>query len=126
MTKKKNEFVFFLQPFDLSPEWKAMEKALQLPGSEIKKFERSNEYATIIADLGELFAINRTLTVEEIEAVYDMCRFDEAWNPHKRSIWCSVRKKKLVLKKTFKKNFFFDFRCCQSASSAFLSTKTIC
>ncbi|KAJ6642688.1 Multiple inositol polyphosphate phosphatase 1 [Pseudolycoriella hygida] len=79
-----------LRPFETTPEWKEMEKSLDLPDSEIKKFDESDEWKKIIAELGDLLAINRTLTVDETKSVYDMCRFEEAFKPCKRSIWCAI------------------------------------
>lgn len=44
----------------------------------------------MIDDFNARFGFNGSMHVDQIENIYDLCRYEKAWNPVEGSVWCSV------------------------------------
>ncbi|KAK2718384.1 multiple inositol polyphosphate phosphatase 1-like [Artemia franciscana] len=56
----------------------------------VKMFETGPEMSNLRHIISVRLGFNRTLTQSEVDIVYLMCAFDEAWRPTVHSPWCSV------------------------------------
>lgn len=92
-----------LRFFDFCPTWTSevdenpetyVEQNLFLESVEVE-----DTILRVNLKLGFLFGKNSpgndqgfksVLTFSDINLIYDMCRFDEAWNPHEPSVWCAA------------------------------------
>lgn len=92
-TRILNSFFCTLQAYQQHPDYKANWIAMtknETFDSEMKKFERAPVYTKLVADISRLLGFNRTLTAKEVDAVYEMCSFDQSCNLRVPSVWCSV------------------------------------
>lgn len=71
--------------------WTEQKKRLKNSESESHKFEASEQFRRFIAAVDRRFGFNGTLTAKRIKDIFDLCRYEQAWQPRKGSIWCSVR-----------------------------------
>lgn len=71
--------------------WRDQKKKLKRPDSEVRKFENSKVFQKLIAEVNSKFGFNGTLQAKEIKDIYDVCRYEQAWQTNQTSVWCSVR-----------------------------------
>lgn len=70
--------------------WTKQKKQLLHSESELSKFENSEQFRQFIADINLRLGFNGTLTPKRVKNIFDLCRYEQAWQTHKGSIWCSV------------------------------------
>lgn len=70
--------------------WKEQKTLLKQSNSEVIKFQNSNAYQQLIADINSRLGFNGTLTANKIQDIFDMCRYEQAWQTNQTSVWCSV------------------------------------
>lgn len=81
---------FLLKAYAHCHLWTEQKKQLKNSESELHKFESSNQFRQFIVDINLRFGFNGTLTSKQVKDIFDLCRYEQAWQPHKGSIWCSV------------------------------------
>lgn len=87
-----NQPDMLLKGYANCPLWRDQKKKLkQQPDSEVNKFVNSDVFLKLLADVDSRFGFNGTLTVERVEDIFNLCRYEQAWQTDKISIWCSVR-----------------------------------
>ncbi|XP_070070518.1 multiple inositol polyphosphate phosphatase 1-like [Drosophila takahashii] len=59
-------------------------------GSEFFKFQHSELYNDTLANISTRLGFDNPLDVTDIKLIYDMCRFDQAWNVESKSAWCGA------------------------------------
>lgn len=78
-----------LKPYKYCPAWSNEDSSI-----EQNKFIASAIYQEMIGDISERLGFNRTgndaLTKNDISYMWDMCRYNLAWQLDKPSAWCSV------------------------------------
>lgn len=70
--------------------WKEQKTLLKQTNSEAIKFQNSDVYQKLVADINARFGFNGTLSADKIRDIFDMCRYQQAWQTNKASVWCSV------------------------------------
>lgn len=86
-----NEIDLLLKAYANCPLWVEKKKLLKHPDSELNKFENSKEFKKIVAEIDSRLGFNGTLEAKKVKDIYDVCRYEQAWQTNKASIWCSVR-----------------------------------
>ncbi|KAJ6641584.1 Multiple inositol polyphosphate phosphatase 1 [Pseudolycoriella hygida] len=77
-----------LKPYDACNAYKENEQRQAGPDSEYAKFENSDIYKQTIYEVSARLGFKFSLTPKQIKSIWDMCRFDLAWNLERTSPWC--------------------------------------
>lgn len=85
-----------LKPYNYCDAWKQEGKTF-----EHDKFVASSIYQNLIEDVSARLGFSRNgkdpLTDKQIEYMWNMCRYEQAWVLKKPSAWCSVKENNLFL-----------------------------
>lgn len=85
-----NHHDVLLKGYANCPLWREQKKKLKRSDSEARKFEHSKAFQKLIRDIDSRLGFNGTLEVKQIKDIYDMCRYEQAWQTNRTSAWCSV------------------------------------
>lgn len=77
-----------LRPYKNCPAWN--KQTAKADGSERKKFEQSQIFTQLVSDVSMRLGFKFPLKIEQIEDIFDMCRYDLAWKLDVPSPWCTV------------------------------------
>lgn len=77
---------YLLKAYEYCDAWQELQD--DPSESEVDIFEKSPIYQQMIEDINNRLDIN--LTINEIQDIYDLCRYELAWYIHLPSAWCSV------------------------------------
>lgn len=81
---------YLLRPFEDCPAWKKNEESKDNPQSEEAKFIKSADYQQMVRDVSTRLGFRFALSDEQIDTIWDMCRFEQAWTVDKVSTWCAA------------------------------------
>ncbi|XP_036339805.1 multiple inositol polyphosphate phosphatase 1-like [Rhagoletis pomonella] len=76
-----------LRPYDYCESWRAHDYS-----SESNKFKHSAIWNKTIADISKRLGFQYSLESIDVELMWDMCRYEQAWHVDRTSVWCSVSK----------------------------------
>lgn len=79
-----------LRSYKFCPAYDQNKKRIKHPDSESSKFLRSRLYLQTLSDISTQLGFNTTLSSDQFKAMWDACRFEQAWYPKHSSTWCSV------------------------------------
>ncbi|KAJ6641582.1 Multiple inositol polyphosphate phosphatase 1 [Pseudolycoriella hygida] len=81
-----------LKFYEKCPTWKANRDELSGSESKPSKFENSPFFKQTIKDISTRLGYPDTeqLDVEKVKKMWDMCRYDKAWDMASESAWCSA------------------------------------
>nr|XP_029723160.1 multiple inositol polyphosphate phosphatase 1-like [Aedes albopictus]XP_029723161.1 multiple inositol polyphosphate phosphatase 1-like [Aedes albopictus] len=85
-----------LKPYDFCPAYDANKDKNKQPDSELNKFLRSRIYLQTLSDISTRLGFRYNLSNDQIEAMWDICRYEQAWHLQQYSPWCSVFTKNQV------------------------------
>lgn len=85
-----NEADLLLKAYANCKLWVDQKKRLKHPDSELSKFEKSAVFQKLVSDINERFGFKGTLDAKTVKDIYNLCRYEEAWQLNKASAWCSV------------------------------------
>lgn len=77
--------IFFLQPYDFCDAWLKN----SLLETESSAFEKGSEYSAVISNINKKLG-GTTATKSNVRSMWQLCRFEQAYNLRKISPWCSV------------------------------------
>ncbi|KAF7285493.1 hypothetical protein GWI33_010591 [Rhynchophorus ferrugineus] len=79
-----------LKPYKNCKEWQ--EKVANNPDSDLeyRTFLESKEYEDMAKQISRRLGFRYTLNSSLIQDIYDMCRFDKAWQVEQPSAWCTA------------------------------------
>ncbi|XP_054734223.1 multiple inositol polyphosphate phosphatase 1 [Anastrepha obliqua] len=77
-----------LRPYDYCESWKAHDYSGE--NSESYKFKHSTIWNTTVANISKRLGFQYTLESSDVELMWDMCRYEQAWQVDRTSVWCSV------------------------------------
>lgn len=80
-----------LKAYALCKLWTDQKKQLKNSNAEITKFEFSKRFIQIVADIDSRLGFNGTMEPKRVKEIFNLCRYEQAWEPNKASIWCSVK-----------------------------------
>lgn len=61
---------------------------------EYGKFEQSREVQNLLVNVGRRLGFQEIITLGEMNSMYEMCRFEKAWNINATSPWCAAFSKR--------------------------------
>lgn len=70
--------------------WQEQNDKKDGPDSEIIKFQTSEIFLKMLKGISQRLGFTEDLSFDEIEVIYDMCQFEEAWFINKTSPWCTA------------------------------------
>uniref|UniRef100_A0A182N988 Multiple inositol polyphosphate phosphatase 1 n=1 Tax=Anopheles dirus TaxID=7168 RepID=A0A182N988_9DIPT len=80
-----------LKPYDYCPDFEANKKHnKQDPNSEVNKFLRSTLYSNTAWDISQRLGFRHNLSAEQIETMWDACRYEQAWQISRPSPFCTA------------------------------------
>ncbi|KAL1402333.1 hypothetical protein pipiens_006141 [Culex pipiens pipiens] len=85
-----------LRPHFFCPDYDENKRKIRGPGSEQDKFMQSALFRRTVADISTRLGFPYNLTLDQIEDMWDHCRFEQAWYLPQLSPWCSVFTKEQV------------------------------
>lgn len=85
-----------LKPYDFCPAYDANKDRNKDANSEQSKFLRSPLFLQTLSDISTRLGFQYNLSVDQVEAMWDQCRFEQAWHIQEYSPWCSVFTKEQV------------------------------
>lgn len=77
-----------LRPYDFCPTWSKV--STKSADSERMKFEKSQIFTQLISDVSMRLGFKYPLKLEQINDIFEMCRYDQAWKLDVPSPWCTV------------------------------------
>lgn len=77
-----------LKPYDQCSTWKNNDQDANNPNSEVAKFLKSSEFQKLIGDVSKRLGFKYSLDANQIETIWDMCRYEQAWSITNLSPWC--------------------------------------
>ncbi|XP_055842232.1 multiple inositol polyphosphate phosphatase 1-like [Episyrphus balteatus] len=77
-----------LRPYDYCPKWE--ENNSQKEGTEYMIFQNSALMNKTVADVSTRLGFQYALDFKDIELMWDMCRYEQAWNVDRTSAWCGA------------------------------------
>lgn len=57
---------------------------------ELKKFEKTELFLNMIDDISMRLKLDFKLNKDQLKDIFDICRFEQAWDTNDLSPWCSV------------------------------------
>lgn len=86
-----------LKAYSNCSPWKAQKKQLKYSTSEVMKFQQTEIFVKLVADVNARLNFNGTLHSKSIQDISELCQYEQAWHVNSPSIWCSVSKISLNL-----------------------------
>ncbi|KNC26265.1 hypothetical protein FF38_01168 [Lucilia cuprina] len=77
-----------LRPYDYCESWKGQN--YKDADSESYRFRNSDIWNKTIADISKRLGFQYTLETSDVELMYDICRYEQAWQVDRTSVWCAV------------------------------------
>ncbi|XP_055601964.1 multiple inositol polyphosphate phosphatase 1 isoform X2 [Uranotaenia lowii] len=85
-----------LKPYDFCPAYDANKDKNKLPDSELNKFIASPLFQITLSDISTRLGFRYNLSLDQVDAMWNACRFEQAWHLQQLSSWCSVFTKNQV------------------------------
>lgn len=79
-----------LRPYEVCPEFEKQEEKAKDKDSEYVKFQSSSLFKKMSEDMSVRLGYKYTLNPKQIDTMWDMCRFDQAWYLQDASPWCAA------------------------------------
>ncbi|KAH8286913.1 hypothetical protein KR018_009042 [Drosophila ironensis] len=77
-----------LRPYDYCQSYKDLNYKGE--GSEYKKYYESSVWKNNLAAISTRLGFGYTLDEDDIKLMYDMCRYEQAWQVDRNSVWCGA------------------------------------
>ncbi|XP_067613618.1 multiple inositol polyphosphate phosphatase 1 isoform X2 [Eurosta solidaginis] len=82
------ELDLLLRPYDYCQSWRSHDYSGV--ESENYKFKHSLIWNETIADISKRLGFEYTLDVSDVQLMWDMCRYEQAWQVDRTSVWCAA------------------------------------
>lgn len=79
-----------LRAYDKCPEFEKQSEKAKGPNSEFDKFQQSEIYKKMALEVSSRLGYKYPLNPKQIDTMWDMCRFDQAWYLQDDSAWCAA------------------------------------
>ncbi|CAG9827729.1 unnamed protein product [Diabrotica balteata] len=76
------------RPTQNCPRWQEIESSQFQIGSELQRFKERQDYQKMVRDVFRRLGYRFTLNATVIDDIYNLCRYEKAWNPQPKSPWC--------------------------------------
>lgn len=78
------------QPYKTCAAFITQQENLKEPDSELKKFQDSKIFKKAIKDISKRLGFDDKLRKKQVMNIFDMCRYEQAWNTTSQCVWCAV------------------------------------
>uniref|UniRef100_A0A1B0CIG3 Multiple inositol polyphosphate phosphatase 1 n=2 Tax=Lutzomyia longipalpis TaxID=7200 RepID=A0A1B0CIG3_LUTLO len=99
-----------LRPYDYCPAWETQSDVIDEPSSEMSKFIASEIYQDMLNQVSQRLGFKFQLTDDQVEQIWDMCRYEQAWYLQKLSPWCAAFTKTHVEILEYKEDLKYYFK----------------
>lgn len=89
-TRAETNSSIFLRPYENCQEFIAREDTAKSNSSEYAKFLESEIYKKTLQEISLRLGYKYTLTSKQVDVMWDMCRYDQAWYLQDDSAWCAA------------------------------------
>lgn len=89
-TRPERNDSILLRPYDICPEFVKQEEIVKSNSSEYYKFTQSDYYKKMLEEISIRLGYKYTLSSKQVDAMWDMCRYDQAWYLQEDSAWCAA------------------------------------
>lgn len=79
-----------LRPYEHCEESQRNEDRSKAPDSEYEKFKDTEVYRKVADEVSKRLGFKYTLQPKQIDLMFDMCRYDQAWYLQDESAWCAA------------------------------------
>jgi multiple inositol-polyphosphate phosphatase / 2,3-bisphosphoglycerate 3-phosphatase len=79
-----------LRPYESCPEFDAQSEKAKDKDSEYVKFQQTDVYKKAAEAISTRLGYKYVLNAKQIDTIWDMCRFDQAWYLQDESPWCAA------------------------------------
>lgn len=86
--KPETNSSILLRPYENCPEWNKHSDDSKDKNSEVFKFKQSEIYKRTAEEISARLGFKYTLNDKQIDNLWDMCRYDQAWYIQDESPWC--------------------------------------
>uniref|UniRef100_A0A6B2E6E2 Multiple inositol polyphosphate phosphatase 1 n=1 Tax=Phlebotomus kandelakii TaxID=1109342 RepID=A0A6B2E6E2_9DIPT len=99
-----------LRPYDFCPAYETQSDANDLPTSEVNKFIASETFQDTLNQISQRLGFKFQLTADQVEQIWDMCRYEQAWFLEKVSPWCGAFTKTHVEVLEYKEDLHYYYK----------------
>lgn len=89
-TRPETNKSILLRPYESCPEFEVQSEKAKDKNSEHYKFQQSDVYKKAVEDISIRLGYKYTLNSKQVDAIWDMCRYDQAWYLQDESPWCAA------------------------------------
>ena len=84
------EQVNLLRPYEKCPEFEMQGERAKDNSSEYFKFTQTITYKRMLEEVSIRLGYKYTINSKQVDSIWDMCRFDQAWYLQDDSPWCAA------------------------------------
>lgn len=89
-TRPETNKSILLRPYESCPEFEKQSEKAKDKDSEHFKFQQSDVYKKTIEEISIRLGYKYTLNSKQVDTIWDMCRYDQAWYLQDESPWCAA------------------------------------
>ena len=89
-TKPETNQSILLRPYETCEEFKKQEEKAKDKDSEYVKFQQSDVFKKTAEEISTRLGYKYTLNPKQIDTMWDMCRYNQAWFLQDESPWCAA------------------------------------
>lgn len=82
--------VLILQPYKECAAFAAHRESVIDSDSELAKFYKTKTFQNVVEQVTRRLGFAKTLKKKQVMNMYDMCRYEQAWNKNASCVWCLV------------------------------------
>lgn len=76
------------KPTQNCPKWQELENNQFASMSEVQRFKEMPDYKKMVVDVFRRLGYRFSPNASVIQEIYDLCRYEKAWNPQPKAPWC--------------------------------------
>lgn len=88
--RAENNNSILLRPYEKCTQWITQEDTAQEKNSEYFKFQQTEIFKRMLEEVSTRLGFKYTLNAKQIDTIWDMCRYDQAWYLQDDSPWCAA------------------------------------
>jgi multiple inositol-polyphosphate phosphatase / 2,3-bisphosphoglycerate 3-phosphatase len=89
-TQAETNSSILLRPYEKCDKYKEQEVRVKDNSSEYYKFQQTEVYKKMISEVSTRLGFKYQLNSKQIDTIFDMCRYDQAWFLQEHSAWCAA------------------------------------
>lgn len=89
-TQAENNGSILLRPYEKCSTYIQQEDKAKDNSSEHYKFQQTATFKKTVEEISTRLGFKYTLNSKQIDTIFDMCRYDQAWRLQDHSAWCAA------------------------------------